>query len=159
MLKKIILGGLLIVFSGILIVGAVNRTAARSGETSRTQHDQTTQVVEQRGGRNGAGGNVEAVGEAGVTEWQTVSGTVSSVDASRAEIKLSDGRSVEVGGRAWQLAAAQNFTANVGDSVTVHGFDENGVFQAGQIDNQSNGQTLSLRDTTGRPLWAGRDRS
>jgi len=155
MLKKIILGGLLIVFSGILIVGAVNRTAARGGETSSTQHEQTTQAVEQRGGRNGAGGNVEA----SVTEWQTVIGTVSSVDASYLEITLSDGRSVEVGGRAWQLAVAQNFTANVGDSVTVHGFDENGVFQAGQIDNQSNGQSLSLRDTTGRPLWAGRGRS
>jgi hypothetical protein len=159
MLKKIILGGLLIVFSGILIVGAVNRTAARSGETNSTQHGQTTQAVEQRGGRNGAGGNVEEVGEASVTEWQTVSGTVSNVDTSRAEIKLSDGRSVEVGGRAWQLAIAQNFTANAGDSVTLHGFDENGVFQIGQIDNQSNGQTLSLRDTTGRPLWSGRGRS
>jgi hypothetical protein len=161
MLKKIILGGLLIVFSGILIVGAVNRTAARSGETNSAQHEQTTQVVEQRGGRNGAGGNqgsVEAVGEASVTEWQTVIGTVSSVDASHLEITLSDGSSAEIGGQAWQLAIAQNFTANPGDSVTLHGFDENGVFQAGQIDNQSNGQTLTLRDTTGRPLWAGRGR-
>jgi hypothetical protein len=92
-------------------------------------------------------------------EWQTVMGKVSSEDASYLEITLSDGSSVEVGGRAWQLAAAQNFTANADDSVTVHGFDENDVFQIGQIDNQSNGQTLSLRDTTGRPLWAGRGRS
>jgi hypothetical protein len=161
MLKKIILGGLLIALIGILVVGAVNRTAARSGEISSTQHGQTTQAVEQRGGRNGAGGNqgnVEAVGEASVIEWQTVSGTISNVDASYAEIMLSDGRTVEVGGRAWQLAAAQNFTANAGDNVTVHGFDENGVFQAGQIGNQRNGQTLNLRDTTGRPLWAGRGR-
>jgi hypothetical protein len=63
MLKKIILSGLLIVLSGILIVGAVNRTAARGSETSSTQHGQTAQAVEQRGGRNSAGG-VEAVGEA-----------------------------------------------------------------------------------------------
>ena len=114
------------------------------------------------GGRNGADGNqgsVEAVGEANATVWQTVIGTVSSVDASYVEIALSDGSSVEVGGRAWQLAATQDFTANAGDSVTLHGFDENGVFQVSQIDNQSNGQTLSLRDTTGRPLWAGRGRS
>jgi hypothetical protein len=112
--------------------------------------------------RSAAGGNqgrVEAVGEANATVWQTVIGTVSSVDASRLEIMLSDGSSVEADGRAWQLAAAQNFTANAGDSVTLHGFDENGVFQAGQIDNQSNGQTLTLRDTTGRPMWAGRGRS
>ena len=56
MLKKIILGGLLMALVGVLIVGAINRTAARSGETSSTQHGQTTQAVEQRGGRNGAGG-------------------------------------------------------------------------------------------------------
>jgi hypothetical protein len=158
MLKKIILGGLLVALVGVLVVGGINRTAARSVETSSTQHDQTTQTVEQRGGRNSVGG-VEAVGEANAMEWQTVIGKVSSVDASYLEIALSDGSSVEVGGRAWQLAAAQNFIANVGDSVTLHGFDENGVFQIGQIDNQSNGQTLSLRDTTGRPLWAGRGRS
>jgi hypothetical protein len=161
MLKNIILSGLLVALVGALIIGGINRTAARGGETGSTQHGQTTQAVGQRGGRNGAGGNqgsVEAVGEANVTEWQTVIGTVSNVDASHVEIVLSDGSTVEVGGRAWQLAATKNFTANAGDSVTVHGFDENGVFQVGQIDNQSNGQTLSLRDTTGRPLWAGRGR-
>jgi len=157
MLKKIILGGLLVALVGVLVVGGINRTAVRSGETGSTQPGQTTQAVAQRGGRNGD--NVEAVGEANVTEWQTVVGTVSSVDASHVEIMLSDGSSVEVGGRAWQLAAAQNFTANAGDRVTLHGFDENGVFQIGQIDHQSTGQTLSLRDTTGRPRWAGRGRS
>lgn len=160
MLKKIILGGLLVALIGVLVVGAINRTAARSGETGSNQHGQTTQdVVAERGGRNDAGGNQdrsETVGEANATEWQTVSGIVASVDASHLEITLNDGSGVEVGGRAWQLAAAQNFTANTGDSVTLHGFDETGVFQVGQIDNQSNGQTLSLRDTTGRPMWAGR---
>jgi hypothetical protein len=163
MLKKIILGGLLIALIGVLVVGGINRTAARSTDTGSTQHGQTTHdVVAQRGGRNSTGGNqgsAEAVGEASVTEWQTVSGSVSSVDASHLEIVLNDGSSVEVGGRAWQLAAAQNFTANAGDIVTLHGFDENGVFQVSQIDNQSNGQTVRLRDTTGRPMWAGRGRS
>jgi hypothetical protein len=162
MLKKIILSGLLVALVGVLVIGGINRTAARGGETGSTQHGQTSQAVGQRGRRNDASGNegsVEAVGEANVTEWQTVIGTVSSVDASHVEIALSDGSSVEVGGRAWQLAAAQNFTANAGDSFTLHGFDENGVFQIGQIDNQSNGQTVRLRDTTGRPLWAGRSRS
>ena len=158
MLKKIILGGLLVTLVGVLVIGGINRAAARGGETSSNQHGQATQDVAERGGRNGADSNQGSVA-ANATVWQTVIGTVSSVDASHAEIILSDGRSVEVGGRAWQLAAAQNFTAHAGDSVTLHGFDENGVFQIGQIDNQSNGQTLSLRDTTGRPLWAGRGRS
>jgi hypothetical protein len=158
MLKKIMLGGLLVALVGVLVAGGINRAAARGGETNSIQHGQTTQSVAQRGGRNGLGGNQNS-SEANATEWQAVLGTVSSVDASHLEIALSDGSSIEIGGRAWQLAVAQNFNANVGASVTLHGFNEDGVFQASQIDNQSNGQTLSLRDTTGRPLWAGRGRS
>ena len=118
MLKKIILGGLLLALVGVLVVGGINRTAARGDETSSNQHGQTTQSVAQRGGRNGSGGNqgsVAAAGEANATEWQTVIGTVFSVDASHLEVTLNDGSSVEVGGRAWQLAAAQNFTAQAGD--------------------------------------------
>ncbi len=155
MLKKIIWGGLLIALVGVLVAGALNRTAARSTETSGSQHDQT-QAVTARGGRTDS--NVATTGEATVVELQTVSGVVSRVDASRLEVTLSDGRLIEVGGRAWQLAVAQSFTVNAGDSVTLHGFDENEVFQVSQIDNLQTGQTLSLRDATGRPLWAGRGR-
>ena len=57
MLKKITIGGLLVALVVVLVAGAINRTTARGGETSSTQHGQTTQAVEQRGGRNGAGGN------------------------------------------------------------------------------------------------------
>lgn len=155
MLKKIIWGGLLIALVGVLVAGALNRTAARSTETSGNQHDQT-QAVAARGGRTDS--SVATTGEAAAVELQTVSGVVSSVDASRLEVTLSDGRLIEVGGRAWQLAAAQSFTVNAGDSVTLHGFDENEVFQVSQIDNPQTGQTLSLRDATGRPMWAGRGR-
>ncbi len=155
MLKKIILSGLLIVLVGVLVAGAINRTAARSTETSGNQHGQT-QAVTARGGRNG--NTVATTGEATVVELQTVSGIVSSVDASRLEVTLSDDRLIEVGGRAWQLAAAQNFTVNAGDRVTLRGFDENEVFQVSQIDNPQTGQTVSLRDVSGRPMWAGRGR-
>ena len=75
------------------------------------------------------------------------------------EVTLNDGRLLEVGGRAWQLAVSQSFTAAAGDPVTVRGFDENGEFQAMQLDNLSNSQQIVLRDTSGRPLWAGRGRS
>ncbi len=57
MLKKIIWGGLLVTLVGILVVGAINRTAASGGETSSNQHGQTTQDVAERGGCNSAGGN------------------------------------------------------------------------------------------------------
>ena len=47
-----------------------------------------------------------------------------------------------------------------GDVVAVvetqKGAIEIETFQAGQITNETSGQTLMLRDPNGRPLWAGR---
>ena len=48
--------------------------------------------------------------------------------------------------------------AQAGDSVSLTGFYEDGDFEVGQIDDQTTGQTVSLRDESGRPLWAGRGR-
>ena len=161
MWKKIVLSGLFVAFATVLIAGALNRTASRSAQVSGAQLGQTMQDGAERGERNGADSirsNAGATGQVNVTEWQTATGTVSNTDASRLEITLNDGSLIEVGGRAWQLAAAQNFAANPGDSLTLRGFDENGVFQVGQIDTQNTGQILRLRDATGRPLWAGRGR-
>ena len=46
-----------------------------------------------------------------------------------------------------------------GDRVTVLAFEEDGETKVGQITVASSGTTLALRDTNGRPLWAGRGRS
>jgi hypothetical protein len=54
--------------------------------------------------------------------------------------------------RFWQ---SQGVTFSVGDEVTVTGFLENDQFQAISVANDTTGQLLTLRDTTGRPLWAG----
>jgi hypothetical protein len=54
-----------------------------------------------------------------------------------------------------RYVSAQGVTFNAGDHLTVNGFEENGQFQAGTVVNDTTGQTLNLRDTTGRPLWAG----
>lgn len=55
------------------------------------------------------------------------------------------------------FASQQGLRFNPGDAVTLIGFSgENGMFQAGQITNDTSGQMLLLRDPNGRPLWAGR---
>jgi hypothetical protein len=45
-----------------------------------------------------------------------------------------------------------------GDQVEVVGFYEGDVFEATRIDNLTTGLGATLRDETGRPLWAGRGR-
>jgi hypothetical protein len=45
-----------------------------------------------------------------------------------------------------------------GDQVLVSGFYEDDTFEVASIENLTAGQMVTLRDDTGRPLWAGRGR-
>lgn len=83
--------------------------------------------------------------------WETMTGTVISIDheatiqTAAAEVLLGMGPSTY-----WV-----DFGLVVGDKITVVGFYEDGEFKAGTIENLATGATLTLRDETGRPVWAG----
>jgi hypothetical protein len=90
-----------------------------------------------------------------MTTTLSYSGAVQAVEMSGLSLLTTAGepRWVQFGqSRFWQ---SQGVTLAVGDQVTVTGFSENGQFQAISVTNHSNGQLLTLRDSSGRPLWAG----
>jgi hypothetical protein len=93
--------------------------------------------------------------QANVTTWVTVAGTVNSFDGVGVSLTTDDGAPLWVQFGQSRYVSAQGVAFNAGDHVTVNGFEENGQFQAGSVVNDTTGQTLNLRDTTGRPLWAG----
>ena len=113
------------------------------------------------GGR-GAQGNENVtepgVGEANVDEWVTLNGSVMSVDTDTLTVRLADGTALEVAERAWSFAQEQGFTAAHGDQLTLVGFYEDGSFEVGHLNNVSAGKQVAVRDSSGRPLWAGRAR-
>jgi hypothetical protein len=47
------------------------------------------------------------------------------------------------------------FVLTVGDEVTVYGYDEDGEFKAGVVENLTSGASIILREESGRPMWAG----
>ncbi len=152
MLKKVVLGLLVVGLIGILAAGAVTRTLAKTG----------TEVGYGRGQGNGQGdsarsGDQTGTGQAEVDEWLTLSGTVTSVDADLLVVETAGGE-VAVENRSWWYAQEQGFVAQVGDEVVLTGFYENDLFEVGQIENLNSGQTVTLRDENGRPMWAGRGR-
>jgi hypothetical protein len=116
------------------------------------------QAVYGSAGRTDAPGDGTGTGQAQVDEWLTLQGTVTSVDADTLAVQTDGGEQVTVDNRAWWFAQDQGFTAQAGDRVTLTGFYEDGDFEVGQIDDLTTGQTVSLRDNSGRPLWAGRGR-
>ena len=137
-----------------------------AGQRATAQEAVTTSVA--RGGSawtrgsgyNGEGypdalGDGTGTGQAEVDEWLELSGTVTSVNASLMSVAMDNGELVEMEGRPWSFAQEMGFSASVGDRVTLTGFYEDGEFEVGQLENLTDEQLVPIRDTNGRPLWAG----
>ena len=82
---------------------------------------------------------------------------VSPDSGSDLVIQTPEGEEIQVGtGPGWM--AAQGFVLTVGDELTPLGFCEDGEFKASEISRESDGATITLRDASGRPAWAGQGR-
>jgi len=84
-------------------------------------------------------------------EWETLTGKVIVVDGD-ITVETAEGEVLVGLGR----ADREGFALEVGDEVSVTGFHEDGEFKAGTVENLTTGQTLVLRDETGRRGGAGR---
>ena len=184
MLKKTLLAVLFVGLIGLLVFGAVNRTLAKTGsgdsyggghgngQTALAGDSQSYGQAGLGGGGQGNGqgygaegnggsqaysGDGTATGQAVVDEWLTLTGAVTAADADLLTVDTGSGE-VAVENRGWWYAQEQGFVAQVGDQVTLTGFYEGDAFEVGRIDNLTTGQTVTLRDENGRPLWAGRGR-
>jgi len=220
MAKKIILGVLLAGLIGLLVWGGVNRTLARTEETSRggqsesvyggNGHGLSEQVKEidagqggqgigagtgqgsaqevfpqnaagQGQGRQGGGTGSAGQGQGGqgigggagdqsglaetggdpqaeVAEWVILPGTVESVSVDEAVIAASTGETIILDGRAWSFAQEAGFSMQAGEEVSLTGFYEDGEFEIGVVEDLTSGQSIQLREQSGRPAWAGNGR-
>jgi hypothetical protein len=143
-MTKIAWGLVVLGLVGILVTGAVVRTMAKAGEGAGT--------------RRGGTGDGTGTGQAQVDEWLTLEGSIASVDANALVVNTATGEQVVVENRPWSFAQEQGFVAEAGDQVTLSAFYEDGIIEVGTIADASNGQTVRLRDESGRPMWAGRGR-
>jgi hypothetical protein len=89
-----------------------------------------------------------------IVEWVTLTGRVTVVD-SEMTLQTTEGE-VLVG--MGQSAYRESFGLEVGDEVSVAGFYEDGEFKARTVETLATGETIVLRDETGRPMWARRER-
>jgi len=109
-------------------------------------------------GRGRGAGQGNGTGQATVTEWVTLTGTVTSVDETTMVVTATTGQEISVTNRAWSFAQEQGFTVQAGEQVTLTGFYDGDAFEAGQITNETTSQSVQLRDENGRPMWAGQGR-
>ncbi len=115
------------------------------------------------GGARGAGGQ-SGLAESGgypqveVAEWVTLQGTVESVSVDEALIAASTGETIILDGRAWSFAQEAGFSIQTGEEVSLTGFYEEGEFEIGLVEDLTSGQSIQLREQSGRPAWAGNGR-
>jgi hypothetical protein len=108
-------------------------------------------------GRNPSAGGGEFVAEPGSREheWLMVSGIIVVVDAEGLVLETENYGDIEVARRAWRFAQELGYAPQAGHELRLEGFFEGEDFETAVIQDLTAGQTIRLRDETGRPLWAG----
>ena len=134
MIKKFVLGALLLGLCGALVVGALNRTTAKTTRSeqvygqgdNRGRTETTSDAGKQLRGSLESGGNTRRstaqysdcnliADHVFVPEWEVLQGTVANVDEDALTVKLLSGEQIVVVGRAWSFAQEQGSSPQVGD--------------------------------------------
>jgi len=177
MVKKIVLGTLLVGLIGVLVAGGIIRTIDKTGNVAEARglgrgqgNSETVSLAlngnGQRGGGYGQGGGYgrsAATGErqypnyeTAPEDWVTVEGTVVQAPAAGVDLLIATETGEEITiGTGPSYMEAQGFTLQAGEQIQVQGYWQDGEFKAAQVTRLQDGQTLTLRDQLGRPAWAG----
>jgi hypothetical protein len=73
-------------------------------------------------------------------------------------VQTADGEKVHVGLGPSFYRESQGFDLQLGEEVRISGFWEGDEFKAATVENLSTGESIVLRDVSGRPMWAGQGR-
>ena len=179
MVKKVALGALLVGLIGILVVGAVFATSAENVAEARGQGQgrgagrgadiaaqeeglNQNAVTQGNGRRGGVGQGADAPErqypnfESAPADWDLYEGTVIETPAAGIDlvIKTVSGEEIVIGAGPGYLED-QGLVLQAGESVQVQGYWEDDEFKAAQVTRLQDGETVTLRDETGRPAWSG----
>jgi hypothetical protein len=161
MWKKILSYGVVGLLAVALVAGTVyilQRPAeVQAGQGPLGRQGQTEAGYQSGGGRAEAVATGDGFGlEHPADTWIPVSGTVVATDDGLT-IETAEGEMALETGPTWYWDE-NGIGLEAGDDVVLYGFYEGDDFEIGGIENLTSGETVRLRDDTGRPLWAGRGR-
>jgi hypothetical protein len=170
MVKRVVLGTLLVGLIGILVAGAIIRTVDKTENVAEARGlgrgqgagEATGYATGQQGEGRGYGRSSEATEpqspnyEMPLEDWSVYEGTVMEMPESGGDLVVvtDEGQEITVGTGPGYLEA-QGFTLEAGEQIQVQGYWEDDEFKAAQVTRLRDGRTIDLRDQYGRPAWAG----
>jgi len=180
MLKKVILGTVFVGLIAFLVVGAINRTQDKTGDTVEAAgfgRGQSRTAIQTEAKQPGAdiqltGGQGNRVSRSSaeferkypnyqepIDEWLTYTGAVTQVPSEGVDLVLETASGELVVGTGPSAMAEQGVEVRDGDELEVMGYWEDDEFKAAEITFLATGQTVVLRDEWGRPVWSGSERA
>jgi uncharacterized protein YdeI (BOF family) len=87
--------------------------------------------------------------------WNTLHGVVVGQTGNRLTIRTDDGEEMEMGLGPWGYWLGHGIALSPNDKVEIRGFVSNGEFEPAEIHNLTTGESITLRDADGAPLWRG----
>jgi hypothetical protein len=155
--------GQLVAVSGSINEGMIHaETVMLADGQMLTLRTETGQPMWSGGVDNSRGQNGQQVDgdhvpdpQAQVDEWVTLEGTLMAFQGGSMTMSTTDGSIISFQTGQPRFFAEQGITFQVGDQMSVLGFNEDDQFSAGEITQLSTGLRVMLRDPNGRPLWAG----
>lgn len=176
MVKKVVLGTLLVGLIGILVVGAVIRTMdktelvteARGQGRGRIGSEVSVSTRSQQGQGRGGNGQGGGYGRSDVAElqyasyeispdtWAIYEGMVAEAPEAGGDlVVITDGGQEIAVGTGPGYMETQGFMLQTGEPVRVKGYWEDDELKAVQVTRLRDGQKITLRDEYGRPAWSG----
>lgn len=142
----------------------------RQGGGSQGEGQGQGQAAAEQGGQGfgGGGGSGKGREEAGEVNgegladhpseaWTTLTGPVVTFEGDTLVVQTGEGSVAVHLGPEWYWEA-EGINIADGQQVEVTGFYEDDSFEATRVGNLDTGAVVTLRDETGRPMWAGRGR-
>ena len=139
-------------------------------EVTQEPQTQDTEIIRGQGQSQGTNGGNQDLGNAGNAndtrgqgndsystsiDWETITGVVLISD-SELTVDTGSGELLVGLGQSW-YREEQGFKVDVGDEVSVEGYEEEGEFKAAVVENLTLGTSIVLRDPSGRPMWSGQN--
>lgn len=195
MLKKVLVGGFLLVMIGAALVGTVTLFAQRESADActglheratgtlarqdtgsqirpyngrgRSQENRATDLsqgdIDKIAPQSGYGGGGRLGQGQGIGSESPLADTAHEIEGVVIEtgelfIETDSGETVHVGLGPIHYRDGQGFALSIGDNIRVLGYWEDDEFKAVQVTNMDSGDKITLRDASGRPMWAGQGR-
>ena len=116
----------------------------------------------QTSGTGGTGGRWSGEGtainqsQAALEDLEAVSGVVESIDGTGLVLRADAGELVEISLGQSAYWEAQGVSLVTGDAIVVDGYyEDDATLAARSVTLVATGQTVVLRDESGRPMWSG----